>query len=752
MAKNWVRDLALARGESTVRGYMPEKWLMAYHMLRCAGYSWIWECDGDRGVANAAVANHVPDGNMEGVIGNWSVAGSPTPAISKSTTTVYSGTQSLEITGESGGEVQSSVSTSTPQSRGTGVTLNTGGTITKQQTTRYDFCNRDVGETIVISGAAQPGNNGSFTISSVTDKDTLVVSPAPGTNEGAAGATWYIQRPMHLAIWVNNPGSQTWNVDVDRGDGTPVNVGSFAGTTGWEIKHFDFTGQSTGNLQVFIRPQGTSETIHIDGMLIFRSYFEFTNDFEDHVNGDTGAYVAQTVSNEFESTSYTFVTGDIGKIVFIFDTSGNHPQNTGAYTITGINSGKAVLDLRSLSAVLSTQNGAVDGLNWRMVDVNKWASQAGDYRYTNNWVEVYCGFGLESPHSSKWRFVHRGMYTNNDSSQNNGCVQWSAPEDTDLNIDTGDFYKFLGPSIQGQGTGRNKTFQDLNISAVANMWNSGIPDSVGSNMNWMRGEATAGTYTCRVTMMFDDTGKWFFVFSDPTTGGDQPTAGLFGLVGEDTYHPGIQAHCHLTPRDETLTGGVSRNFLSYATGTYRWDYHGKGILPNGNPTRIGTGQFGYGTAHDYIWEQSNAQANPFSGDEWIQPLFLIRGTQNELGWSEREAEGIYQARANLADFTILGTVDGAGDDIAFAANICTLTDAAGLFTADMDQMEISISGSGSGNDGTFTLTYISATQVSWTNAGGATENPFNGTWSVNVATHLHLNNGLVIDWMGERLV
>lgn len=751
MAKNWVRDLAFSTGVVQDRGYLPHMWLVAYHMLRCAGYSWIWECDGLRGLLNGEVPNHIPDGNMEGDVSNWSAVGSPVTR-SKSTSTVYSGTQSLEITAAVGGEVQSTISTSTPQTKGTtGGFSETGGIVTFTAAGSFPhFAPRDVGKTITFTGAEDGFNNGSFTIASVLDYNKVTYSNGSGvTIFTNPSLIWYIPTTIHLAIWVNNPGSQTWNVDVDPGNGTPVNVGSFAGTTGWEIKHFDFTGASNGNIQVFIRPQGTSETIHIDAMLAFRSFFEFTGDYEDYADGDTGAYVAQSASDEFESSNYTFVTGDVGKILFIFDQSGTYPKNTGAYAITGINSGRAVVDLRSPTAALTAQDGSSDALTWRMVDVYKWASQVGYYGGTGyNCVEVYNGFGLESPHSSKWRFVLRGLWTDHDGSGRNGCVHWSAPEDTDLDVDSGNFFIGAGPSLTAYGAGRNKTIQELNISTPVTIYGAG---GATSNINWMMSEATDTTYTLRFSMMFEDSGAWFFMASDPTSAGDQRTAGLFGIVGQDAYHPGIEAHCHLSSRDEGMSGGTSRNFLDYNFASYRWDAHGKGIGPDGKPVRIGSGQFQAAGTGVYVWEQSNAQPNPFSGDEWIQPLLLIRGEPDAGSWSEREADGIYQGRANMLLWTTFGNITGVGDSIAFAANICTLTDAAALFTADMDGHEITIIGSGSGNDGTFVLTYISATQVSWTNAGGATEGGFTGTWNVDMATHLHLDYGLCIDWMGERI-
>lgn len=76
-------------------------------------------------------------------------------------------------------------------------------------------------------------------------------------------------------------------------------------------------------------------------------------------------------------------------------------------------------------------------------------------------------------------------------------------------------------------------------------------------------------------------------------------------------------------------------------------------------------------------------------------------------------------------------LDGTGDSFAFASPTVTLTDAAGLFTADMVGRQITIVGATtSGNDGTFTIaSYIGPTQITWSNLSGAAE-AFTGNWFV----------------------
>jgi hypothetical protein len=68
-------------------------------------------------------------------------------------------------------------------------------------------------------------------------------------------------------------------------------------------------------------------------------------------------------------------------------------------------------------------------------------------------------------------------------------------------------------------------------------------------------------------------------------------------------------------------------------------------------------------------------------------------------------------------------ISGTGDSFAFAASVVTLTDAAGLFTADMVGRQIRIVGATTpANNGLFTIaSYIGPTQITWNNAGGVAE-------------------------------
>jgi hypothetical protein len=68
-------------------------------------------------------------------------------------------------------------------------------------------------------------------------------------------------------------------------------------------------------------------------------------------------------------------------------------------------------------------------------------------------------------------------------------------------------------------------------------------------------------------------------------------------------------------------------------------------------------------------------------------------------------------------------LNGTGDSFAFGASVVTLTDAAGLFTADLVGRKIRIVGALTpGNNGLFTIaSYVGPTQITWNNASGAAE-------------------------------
>lgn len=756
MAKNWIRDLGLARGGNTYIGYMPETWMTMYHMLRCAGWEWVWECDGTNGLAGAPDAGHVPDGNMEAATASAFTAVGAT--IQKVTSEVKEGYQSLEITGQSPDTVETSALTvRVPQ--GTdfdGINANGKPTIifTKDASDGLDdFYEALIGKTFHLSGTVNSENSGSFVIADVT-ADALTYSDADGINEGVnVTANWWIGVPIHVAMWVKNPGVETWNVDIDPGDGSDFNVGSFGQTSGgdWELLHFDFTAQGIGNITITFKPQGVSDTtIYVDSIMCYRSFFEHTNNYVDYADGDSGAYVAQSASDEFESSNYTFVADDVGKLLFIFDASGNHPKNTGVYTITGVAAGVATLDMRSTTAQLESQDGSSEDVNWRLVDVYKWTQTNAVTKANENSVFAASGFCLESPYNG-WRLLVRGHWY---YEQDNGTYLWAAPTAVDFDKLEGAFYP-TGVSSQsgpyGHYTVKQKNWS-TNTDADTNL----------DNLNWIRGRPGDATYTSRLMAVLDDTGKYFYFATNP--GNITCTACLIGYVSEDAYHSASESFVLLSPRGDiganSLTGGVTRDFLNWLATTPAWTTWGVNFAPDSYPRRVSGGLDGLTT--DMRFDQSNAQANPFSGAEFIRPLLLLRDPDGVQGFpSERElsAEGVYLGRKNMTDMTVFGSDRGSGDGVddklEISGSTVTLTDNDGTpFTSAMIGHPVTIAdASNAGNNGTFTITTVpTANTLTFENASGVTENPWSGNWSINMARYLHVHNGFVMDWPEEMVV
>jgi hypothetical protein len=382
-----------------------------------------------------------------------------------------------------------------------------------------------------------------------------------------------------------------------------------------------------------------------------------------------------------------------------------------------------------------------------MVDIYKWMAKKGAQLQSSNYEEIYIGFGIESPHSSKWRFVMRGLWRDNAANNANGCVHWSAPIDADLDVDTGNFFQGAGISIQDVGLQRTKTLQEFNFANDSDVYDDAGLGGIDGSINWMRSWNGGGVFDSRQTMLFDSDGKWFFIVVVPSK---NRTAGLFGLVGEDEYHPGVLAHCHMSSRVNNLLGGDGKDYLDFTT-DYAFNRSGRGIDARLQPILLTGVQYGYGSANDFFWNQSNAQRNPFSKDEWIHPLILVASSRSNPLASLREAEAVYQGRANMTPMSVFGSINGNGDSFSIVGTTVTLTDSAGEFTADMVGKEVTISGATSGgNDGTFVVTGQTPTTLTYENASGVTE-AFTGDWSVNMALYIHFHNGLCIDWMGERV-
>jgi len=84
---------------------------------------------------------------------------------------------------------------------------------------------------------------------------------------------------------------------------------------------------------------------------------------------------------------------------------------------------------------------------------------------------------------------------------------------------------------------------------------------------------------------------------------------------------------------------------------------------------------------------------------------------------------------------------GAGDSFAQSGSNTTLTDAAGQFGTGWVGKSVTISGATTpANNGTFTITAVTATTMTWVNASGVTE-AFTGAWRVPGFNRNYLSRG-----------
>jgi hypothetical protein len=133
------------------------------------------------------------------------------------------------------------------------------------------------------------------------------------------------------------------------------------------------------------------------------------------------------------------------------------------------------------------------------------------------------------------------------------------------------------------------------------------------------------------------------------------------------------------------------------------------------------------TRNSFIQVQSSATYDPM----------VIMGIECIGWWQANNVTTSSGSVSAIADQSLLSNtlssvpITGSTAALTFSSPTVTLTGGSG-FASTMTGAKITISNSTTGaNDGTFTLTYISATSVSWTNASGAADASNAVHWSLN---------------------
>jgi len=625
--KHWVRDVPLSDPNNYIaNGNHMQANAVLYNFLKVAGWEQVWECDGER--TQIEDPNHVPDGDVQDPgTSQWTAYNGAT--ISKDTTKVHSGVRSLKVVASAlsqGVETDPLHSMRDPSAWVTGsgdsIVPGSGRDATYNDSiTRFD--NLHVGDYLDISGDSIPGNNGTFPITKFLSANSISFEnpsaalhgyydgPFPPPPDTASFKLWpYYQ----IVVWAAT--DVAFDVDVDFGDGTYNTVGTIPANGGVFTRYqFDFWRISSLTESPIRFVSAAAGTLYIGGIHVFSSVWDMPTVIKRGTDGII------TNPDQFSTAgSFTPDASDIGKTLFVWD--GTNNKNSGAYPITAVAAGVCTLDLRSGSAALTSQS----GLRWRIVQIDHLNYPASGIPDKLQWA----GFGFESIHTSGWRFFMRQSQENGQTGK--GTILWSAPEDTDFNFSTGEFYK-SGPSVQRYRQGP---------------WIK-IPDSASAQDEHLwRGPYTyfIGTTTSRCFLMTDEDGAFIAFFLHDGSGSNNGCH-LHGYLGSTL--PGIQSH-YLFARWEQR--GVANecyfddNGNRFAHNGTTYDSHGLAI-----PCLIG--QLGIGTSDADVTTQANAGTNPWSGNEWKRPLILWRDRemiQQEAALQVSDC-GIYQGRANMVDLS-----------------------------------------------------------------------------------------------------
>jgi hypothetical protein len=623
MALRYGRDAYFAgTGMTSYHNFQQEASVLIYNLLRVGGAEWIWECDGEVG-PNADNPNHVTDGNME-TSGAANYAAVGTGAVAKDSTTYQAGTQSLKITSNASGDGGvTSALLSIRNATGRAFDLSdvlTGPTLEQMivNDNNTPFTTADIGALITISGEANPGNNGTFVITKYIDTTHIQYENPSGTGTVPTGS-WVINAPYEIVLWAKNSSGVSWDVEVDQGDGSFVNVGSIPDNSGvWTRYHFQFVGLSSGSRYIrVVCPSAGVHEINIDSLLVFRSVFEYAR-----IN-KSGSDGILTNPDRFSTAgSFTPSDKDIGRWLLVWDAA--HPENCGWFQITSVAApGVVVVSMRSGTATFTNAS----SLSWRIVDLNQFWSFPPSF-----WQS--CGFGIKSPHSSGWRLFSRLCLRS--SGGNYFTAIWAAPNDeASFDMSTGTFYPD-GPStqrtLQGPASYKYNDATTYLTLLTVSPTNAGYTDA---HRVWLMTDDDL-SFISHYHMWNHNTNCGFYVV---------------GYMGADPSLPDIEEFAVLAPRvvasGEETTWDDNDAYAAWGGVTFS---------PDGKLVRMTRADFGYGGTAGDVVNMSNAGPNPWSGEEVIWPMQLGRDPTFEAGCpAERETDiGIYAGRQNLP---VLATFD-----------------------------------------------------------------------------------------------
>lgn len=386
-----------------------------------------------------------------------------------------------------------------------------------------------------------------------------------------------------LTLWAYNNTGQAWAVEVDTGTGSFGSVGTIPSDGAWAKYEFSFTTNSSGTSYFRIRDTNASVgTLYVDSVVLRESWFEHRGVIAEDLSGSPDGQILN--DDEFHADSYSFSAGDIGRYICVWDPT--NVGNSGVYRITSVPATDAVLDLRAGGTPALT---AQTGLRWRLVDV----TTAPTVYHSSAVTQRYSGWGLESPHSEKWRLFMRGNAISTNSAT--WLVTWSAPYDVDFSVEDAVFddtalsmHQYLSPYAKGDHW-KCRGFCGYNWSGIASFQ--------------------------RLYLQTDDDCSFVYMVMRAGDGSQINSEGtlVVGFSGSDSYHTLRESFVHFGKQGTDIAVGYSM-YWDDSNYQRRLPYNGVQVLEEGRIQMThctwmchGFGSSTSSTKHQY----TNRRANPF---------------------------------------------------------------------------------------------------------------------------------------------
>lgn len=504
---HWIRDMKLPYQALYGNLGYGEVGFAIYHFLRTAGWTWLYECDGNRD------GSHCLDASMEAEgTSNWTAAGTAT--LTKTTATKHMQSKSLSVKSNA---------------------VSDG-----------------------VQSAALPDLN-----------------------------TWTYK----LKLWAYNNSGQAWEVQADDGSGSFSTVGTIPSDGAWTLYEFNLPYAAGGSRYFKILDVNNSQgTIYLDSIMVFFPWAE---------QGITGEDLSATPDgeilngNEFHSASFDFST-ETDHWLCVWDPT--NVGNSGVYRISGATGSDAVLDLRAGGTPALTSQ---TGLRWRVVDP---ASSPNICRTTDTTTsEVWSGWGLESPHSSKWRFFLR--YGRRDFEQSSFISIASCAADGDFDVERWGF-------VESAASSENRTPTRYARDSISN-----IGSVLGGRIS---STGIDGTYN-RLYLVTDDDSSFLTIIMRRGDGSDANIVGMAicGHTGSDSYHSLRESFVHFGR--EALGNYNALSWVDDNGG--RINYHGYQVMLEASSMSMSPAKwmcFGYGSGTENLRNNYTfARVNPFDSQRRI---------------------------------------------------------------------------------------------------------------------------------------